>query len=123
MRRADGDLGDDALGELVFGQHGQVGPDRRTRAPLVVPNATVDPRFMNNPLVTGDPKIRFYAGAPLVCTQGGEHLGTLCVIDRVARPGPLLAWQSRQLKTLAALAMISLETAVQNPAKRTDEAA
>jgi hypothetical protein len=43
MRRADGDLGDDALGELVFGQHGQVGPDRRTRAPLVVPKTSASP--------------------------------------------------------------------------------
>jgi diguanylate cyclase (GGDEF)-like protein len=103
--------------DVSFCQHALGG-----EGPLVVPNATVDPRFMNNPLVTGDPKIRFYAGAPLICTEGGEHLGTLCVIDRVARPGPLLAWQSRQLITLAALAMISLETAVEKPACK-DEAA
>ncbi len=65
-----------------------------------VEDATADPRFATNPLVVGDPFIRFYAGVPLV-TLSGRALGTLCVIDRV--PRSLDAAQKRSLESLALL--------------------
>ncbi len=66
--------------------------------PLIVKDTLVDARFVNNPLVTGDPHIRFYAGVPLVLA-GGLSVGTLCVIDRVPR-----VLTSAQLDALAMLA-------------------
>lgn len=52
--------------------------------PTVVQDSLADPRFVNNPLVTGEPHVRFYAGTPLVDRQG-HALGTLCVLDHVPR--------------------------------------
>ncbi len=48
--------------------------------PLIIPDARRDPRFADNPLVTTDPKIRFYAGIPLA-GPGGHRVGTFCVAD------------------------------------------
>ena len=63
-----------------------------------IPDTHADARFAENPLVTGPPYIRFYAGAPLT-VPGGQVVGTLCVIDRNARA--LASEQLRDLRDLA----------------------
>ena len=71
-----------------------------------VPNAATDPRFSDNPLVTGDPNIRFYAGAPLLSPEG-QPLGTLCTLDTV--PRELSTDQRDALRMLARQVMTHLE--------------
>ncbi|HTH47413.1 MAG TPA: ATP-binding protein [Candidatus Limnocylindria bacterium] len=78
----------------------------RGRALMVVPDAADDPRFAQNPLVLGEPRIRFYAGVPLV-TPDNHALGTLCVIDR--QPRELSPIQTMALEALARLVMSELE--------------
>jgi diguanylate cyclase (GGDEF)-like protein/PAS domain S-box-containing protein len=73
---------------------------------LVVEDATLDERFANNPLVTGAPYIRFYAGAPLI-TGEGHVLGTLCVLDTT--PRRLTHTQVRLLRSLSHQVMDQLE--------------
>jgi diguanylate cyclase (GGDEF)-like protein len=73
---------------------------------MVVEDAGRDPRFVENPLVTGDPLIRFYDGAPLT-TDDGYKLGTLCVIDRV--PRQLTLEQTMLLEDLAGLVVDEME--------------
>lgn len=73
---------------------------------LIVPDTLLDKRFADNPLVTGKPHIRFYAGAPLVMADGAA-LGTLCVLDKA--PRRLSADQRIALSALARQAMVLLE--------------
>ena len=74
---------------------------------MIVPDAAADPRFSDNPLVTGAPHIRFYAGAPLVSREG-VPLGALCVVDSVPRAG-LTPLQAQGLTVLADQIMTGLE--------------
>ena len=65
---------------------------------LIVPNAPADPRFADNPSVIDKPSIRFYAGAPLV-TSDGFILGTLCAVD--IKPRQITPEQKEALRALA----------------------
>lgn len=80
--------------DLAFCAHAIIRPEQL----LIVEDAQLDVRFADHPAVTGEPYIRFYAGAPLV-TDEGDALGTLCVVDTVPRQLSQL-----QLDTLALLA-------------------
>lgn len=73
---------------------------------LVIEDALRDPRFSSNQLVTGEPHIRFYAGAPLRLANG-HALGTLCLIDR--KPRSLSEKQRRELRHLGRAAVTAIE--------------
>lgn len=73
---------------------------------LLVPDATKDDRFLNNPLVKGTPEIRFYAGMPLV-SESGHNIGSLCVID--VKPRVLRDNQIHALRILSKQVMKQLE--------------
>ena len=74
---------------------------------IEVPDALADPRFADNPMVVGGPRIRFYAGAPLIGPEG-QALGTLCVIDRQARP-PLTPEERDTLAGLSRTVVTALD--------------
>ena len=74
---------------------------------FVIPDATKDDRFCKNEFVTGDPGIRFYAGAPLRSPLGSQ-IGTLCVVDKLPRR-PLRLTEEQMLEDLAAIVIDQLE--------------
>ena len=92
---------DETRREHAFCQHAIGGEEV-----FIVPDATADRRFADNPMVTGELGIRFYAGAPLINKQG-HALGTLCVIDRTART--LSDEQIAALKVLARSTIAQIE--------------
>eukprot|EP00891_Asterochloris_glomerata_P008883 jgi/Astpho2/8883/e_gw1.00129.82.1_t len=75
---------------------------------LMVPDATQDPRFANNPIVRRKPFVRFYAGAALTCSSG-HRIGALSIVDR--QPRTLDEEGCRLLVNLAGMAMRELENA------------
>lgn len=99
--------------EVAFCAHALLKPDEV----LVVPDAAADPRFRGNPLVVGDPRIRFYAGAPIV-TRDGHALGTVCAIDREPR-ADIGTREAAILKELAAVAADEIE--LRELARRLDQ--
>jgi hypothetical protein len=73
---------------------------------FVVPDTLQDERFRNNPLVTSEPRVRFYAGAPLI-TEEGYALGTLCIVDRT--PREFTNEQREALRALSRLVLAQME--------------
>ncbi|HVU32483.1 MAG TPA: response regulator [Opitutaceae bacterium] len=94
---------DETSREVSFCAHAICEPEREV---FEIPDASADARFADNPLVTGAPHIRFYAGSPLV-DGTGHALGTLCVIDRT--PRTLTTAQRRGLAALRRFVVTSLE--------------
>lgn len=88
--------------DFAFCAHAINTPD----APFIIEDARQDERFYDNPLVTGDPYVIFYAGIPLISAQGFP-LGTLCVIDE--QPKKLTWSQISALQTLARQVMTLIE--------------
>jgi PAS domain S-box-containing protein len=93
---------------ISFCGHAILDPEHR---PLVIENATIDQRFAGNPLVTGEPRVIFYVGVPLIVR--GQPIGTLCIIDHHPRVASLelidaLCHMGSQVERLIDLRRITL---------------
>lgn len=90
--------------DVAFCAHTILTPGQTT----IVPNAAEDPRFAENPMVTGDPFVRFYIGAPLV-TRDGAALGALCAVDSKPHAPPVPSQHEEELRALADQVMAEIE--------------
>jgi diguanylate cyclase (GGDEF)-like protein len=102
LKSSQGLSGPDTPRELSFCGHTILGDQ-----PLIIEDATQDDRFHDNPLVTGNPNIRFYAGLP-VHAPNGHRIGALCVIDH--EPRKLTATQLEDLRDLAAMVEVEIKS-------------
>jgi GAF domain-containing protein len=90
--------------DASFCTHAIMDPERI----FVIPDALQDARFINNPLVTGSPHIRFYAGVPLIGLSS-QPIGTLCIIDRSPR-SRLSEHEEVTLRKLARMTIVRMMT-------------
>ncbi len=109
---------DETTRDVAFCAHALLTPNDI----FVVQDATTDPRFADNPAVTGDPNVRFYAGAPLVLSNGNA-LGALCVVD--TKPRQLEPFQYEALRCLSrqVVALLELRRATKSLRHQLDERA
>jgi diguanylate cyclase (GGDEF)-like protein len=103
MKAASGAPRGEAPRSIAFCAHAILDPDGAT---MVVPDAAADPRFADNPFVTQEPGLRFYAGVPLVNPEG-HALGTLCIAD--VAPRGMTPEEDRALRSLAQMVVTTLE--------------
>jgi diguanylate cyclase (GGDEF)-like protein len=101
FKAAEGNKVDELPVGDTFCRHALFAPE-----PLIVPDASVDPRFKDSPLVTGDIGLRFYAGVPIT-TPDGLPVGTVCAID--SRPRDFSEKETQILKNLADIVTSELE--------------
>ncbi|KAL3943031.1 MAG: hypothetical protein SGBAC_002890 [Bacillariaceae sp.] len=87
---------------------------------FIIPDASVDPRFKDNPFVAGEANIRFYAGAPLIAPEG-HKLGTFCIIDVKTRPEGLDFEAKQNLRELSAMAVDILVARRQKRERETEK--